>query len=285
MAGRLVAGRGRPKAGLIVKSRPFELLLFTTDEAVVRTAVAAGVDGIIVDWERRGKEERQAGADTEINADTPDDLRRVRRATSARVICRINGIGSTTEAEIETAIDAGADEILLPMVRAVREVTAVLDLVGGRCGVGILIETVTAVERAATFTALPLARVYVGLNDLGIERRAANIFTAVSDGTVAQVRQSIRVPFGFGGLTVPEGGRPVPCRLLMAAMARLDCQFSFLRRSFHRDVRGCSMADAVPRIRDAMAEARGRSPEAVERDHEALVRAIDGWALARAASG
>jgi hypothetical protein len=151
--------------------------------------------------------------------------------------------------------------------------------------VGILIETVTAVERAATFTDLPLARVYVGLNDLGIERRAANIFSAVSDGTVERVRRSTRMPFGFGGLTVPEGGRPVPCRLLMGEMARLDCQFSFLRRSFHRDVRGRSMADIIPRIRDAVADARARSPEAVERDREALVRAIDGWTLARAASG
>ena len=57
-------------------ARPFELLLFATDEGVVGAASAAGVDGIIVDWERADKARRQASADTEINQDTPADLRR-----------------------------------------------------------------------------------------------------------------------------------------------------------------------------------------------------------------
>lgn len=281
---RVVAGGGGQKA-VAVTGRPFELLLFSVDPVFVRSAVAAGVDGIIVDWERRGKDVRQAGADTEINNDTPDDLRRVRRATDARVICRINAVGDTTIEEIDTAIDGGADEILVPMARAAREVSAVLEAVRDRCGVGMLVETVTAVERIASFADLPLTRVYVGLNDLGIERGAANIFSAVSDGTVERVRRAITTPFGFGGLTLPEGGHPIPCRLLMGEMARLGCQFSFLRRTFHRDARGRSLPDVVGRIREGLAVARQREAGDVARDREALVRAIDTSMVPYATSG
>jgi len=71
----------------------FELLLFSTDPAAVARYTAAGIDGFVVDWERRGKVARQTGADTEINADTPEDLRRVRAGTDARVVCRVNPSG------------------------------------------------------------------------------------------------------------------------------------------------------------------------------------------------
>jgi hypothetical protein len=263
----------------------FDLFLFSTDPPLICEAVAAGVDGIIVDWEQRGKPERQASADTEINYDTPEDLRRVRKATTARVICRINGVCDTTENEVETAIGEGADEILLPMVRAAREVEAVLELVGDRCGVGILVETETAVRRIESFSGLPLSRVYVGLNDLSIERGAPNIFTAVADGTVARVRREVTVPFGFGGLTLPERGHPIPCRLLMSEMTRLHCQFSFLRRSFRCDSRGRPLADVVGAIRSAIALSRRRSLVAAEYDRLALEHAIAGWDLARAAAG
>jgi citrate lyase beta subunit len=111
--------------------------------------VQSGITGLIVDWERAGKERRQAFADTQIGQDTLEDLVRVRACTEALVICRINSYGSTTEAEVQQAIAAGADEILLPMARAPAEVEAVLDQARGRCGVGILIETVAAVEAAS----------------------------------------------------------------------------------------------------------------------------------------
>ena len=38
----------------------FELLLFSTDPLLARQATEAGVQGVIVDWERIGKAQRQA---------------------------------------------------------------------------------------------------------------------------------------------------------------------------------------------------------------------------------
>lgn len=252
----------------------FDLLLFTTDAAIVEEAAAAGIAGFVVDWERRGKEVRQAGFDTQIGADGADDLRRVRAHTRAHVVCRINGVHEGTGDEVEEALAAGADELLIPMVRRPEEVEAVLARVAGRAGVGILVETVDAVARVEALARLPLARIYVGLNDLAIERGTANLFEAVIDGTVERVREAFAGPFGFAGLTLPEGGRPVPCRLLIAEMARLGASFTMLRRSFLRDTRGLSLATHVPRILTALEDAGRRAPERMHADRRELERVV-----------
>ncbi|HQR67645.1 MAG TPA: aldolase/citrate lyase family protein, partial [Thermoanaerobaculia bacterium] len=198
----------------------FDLFLFSTAPETIRPAAAAGIAGFIIDWEWIGKEERQTAADTEVNRDTVEDLRRARAATRARLLCRLNAVGETTAREIEEAIEAGADELLLPMIRSPRDVEAVLARVGGRCGVGILVETVDAAGRARELASLPLSRVYVGLNDLAIERRTPHIFAPLADGLLDRIREAVDRPFGFGGLTVPERGDPLPCRLLIAELVR-----------------------------------------------------------------
>lgn len=242
-----------------------QLYLFSVDPEHVQEAIGAGIDGLVVDLERRGKALRQSGFDTEINLHTLDDLRRVRRATGARVICRVNSVSEGGLEELDSVVDAGADEILVPMVRSVAEVVQALELVGGRCDLGILVETIDAVREAGGLASLPLSRVYVGLNDLSIERGSRSLFSAVCDGTLARIQQSFSQPFGFGGLTLPWLGWPVPCRLLMAAMQRFRCDFTFLRRSFLRDVPRTETASAVDAIRAEWACLRQLPPAERER--------------------
>ena len=258
----------------LIKNSNFQLYLFSLDTEFIRKAVASGVHGIIVDWENQNKGKRQAGADTEINKATIEDLRRVRNCTDARVICRINGYNSTTTDEIENAIDSGADEILLPMVRSEIEVEKALNLIAGRCGLGILVETIDAVNIADKLSKLPLTRVYVGLNDLGIERRTPNIFSAIEDGTVEKIRGSFEVPFGFAGIKFPECGYPIQCRLLMAEMTRLNCDFSFLRRSFNHDIKGKDLSAEVPRILESINEHLQRTSDEITIDKRFLDHAI-----------
>ena len=262
----------------------FSLALFSTDPSTVRDAASAGVEMFVVDWEFRGKSERQAGADTEINHDTADDLRRVRVATTATVLCRINQSGHWTAGEVDVAVEHGADEILLPMVRNAAEVEALLRIVDGRCKTGILVETVDAVACAADLASLPLSRVYFGLHDYAIDRGASSIFMPLIDGTVERTREHFAVPFGCGGLTLPDCGSPIPARLLLGAMVRLGCRFSFLRRSFHRDVATTSVAAGVAQIRRAIGDAASRSPAAAEAEWRALVADVVAWSD-RAAEG
>ena len=250
----------------------FELALFATDLKVVREAVAGGVHSIVVDWEHAGKEVRQADADTEINRHTVDDLRAARAATSARLLCRLNRLGPGTAEEVDLALGAGADELLLPMVRSAADVERALELVGGRAGLGILVETRAAVAVADELAQLALARVYVGLNDLAIERGTPTIFAPLADGLLDELRQTFAgTRFGFGGLTLPEAGTPLPCHLLVGELARLRADFTFLRRSFYRDVAGRDPEQEVARIRAAVAAAFARSPEAEAADRFELL--------------
>lgn len=255
----------------------FELVLFSKDPFFIPKAVASGIQCIIIDWENIGKAQRQARADTQINYDTLDDLRLVRACTGARVICRLNSYGPTTLAEVEQAIGAGADEVLLPMVRKVEEVKSVMEMVGDRCGVGILVETMAAVRLAESLGCLPLSRVYVGLNDLAIDRGIPNIFTSLIDGTVESIRHYFKMPFGFGGLTLPDYGHPIPCRLLIAEMARLCSDFSFLRRSFHADIQGRDISTEIPRIFESFMHARQRTYGEVLRDRYELEESVRAW--------
>lgn len=257
----------------------FELFLFSTDPEFIQRTVAGGVRGVVVDWERIGKPERQASADTQINQDTVDDLRRVRAATTASVLCRVNNHSSVTPIEIEQALEAGADEILLPMVRLADEVELALDALRGRAGLGILVETVWALEHLDELARFPLTRVYVGLNDLAIDRGTSNLFAAVTDGTVERVRRRTSASFGFAGLTLPEEGHPIPCRLLIGEMARLGCRFTFLRRSFHRDVRGRDPSELVPRILGAVEDARFRPQDQIAADRGELEDYVAAWPL------
>jgi len=264
------------RAGTVARlSAEFELLLFAVEPGLVHEAVAAGIGGIVVDWERRGKWERQLGVDTEINQQTVGDLVRVREAAPCPVICRVNPCNGASAAELESAICGGADEILVPMVRTPDEVERILNLVDGRCGVGILVETAQAVAASSALAQLPISRVYVGLNDLAIDRGSLSIFDALLDGTVEGLRPDFDVPFGFGGLTLPDRGAPIPCRQLIAEMVRLECSFSFLRRSFRRDVPQHEIGVALTRIRGAIEAAGTRSPDAVASDLATLLHVVE----------
>jgi hypothetical protein len=251
--------------------------VFSRRPELVQRVMAAGGAAVVVDWERRRKHGRQAGADTEINGDTPADLTAVRTATHGRVVCRVNGWDRWTPREIDLAVALGADEVLLPMVRRPAEVDAALERVGGRCDLGILVETNDAVRHIGELARRPLSRVYVGLNDLMIDRGATSLFAPLVDGTVERVRHAVGsagIPFGVAGLTVPEGGRPLPCRLLIAELARMAADFTFLRRSFHADTATRDVAVEIPRILGAVEAARRRSPAKIAADRAELAAMV-----------
>ncbi|MDD7939480.1 aldolase/citrate lyase family protein [Actinomycetospora lutea] len=259
-----------------------DLFVFSTSGGEVARLVAAGVTGVVIDWERRGKARRQAGEDTQINANTARDLDAVRRATAATVVCRINPVGRWTAREVDRAVALGADELLVPMLRRPAELDRVLTLVGGRCGVAAMIETQDAVEAVDALVRRPLSRVYIGLNDLRIDRAArtgvpAGLFVPMVDGTVAHVRDRVAAAghaCGVAGLTRPDAGHPVPSALLAAEMERLGIDFTFLRRSFRADTADRDPAAEIPRIHAAAALAGARDDRARAADREAFVHAV-----------
>jgi hypothetical protein len=262
----------------VPKLTDVDLYLFTVDPRWGRDVVAAGAAGIVVDWERRGKHRRQLGEGTQINGDTLEDLVRMRAATDGRLLCRINGYGPWTAGEVADAVAAGADELLLPMVRGTEEVDRTLELVDGRCGLGILVETQDAVDHVAALARRPLSRIYVGLNDLRIDRRSSSLFQPLVDGTVDAVRAAVAQPFGVGGLTLLQGGSPVPSRLLAAELVRIGTDFTFLRRSFTADMAGRDPFTEVPALLAGLGELAAAEPGLAGARHDDFVGAVTGQA-------
>jgi hypothetical protein len=257
-------------------AEPFQILLFSQDFDYAAAAVAAGVDAVVVDWEWRGKAERQFGRRTEINHGTKAHLAGMRRRVTGHLICRINNIPILRVEELRCAADLGADEIWLPMVRSVAEVEECLSSLPGHCRLGILSETAEAIELAEQWAQLPLSRVFIGLNDLQIDTRRPVLFSALCDGAVETFRAHYEGPLGFAGVTHPDLGYPVPCHLLMAEMARLSCSFAVARRSFRADVSRPDLGPALHAIRTRYAELRRRDIQAVAADHEQLCAQVNG---------
>jgi hypothetical protein len=139
----------------------------------------------------------------------------------------------------------------------------------------LLIETIEACRDARELASLAPDMAYVGLNDLAIARGDRSIFASLADGTVQRVREAFAgIPFGFGGLTVVDGGSPVPCLDLLREMARLQCSFSFLRRSFKREVAGRDLKVEVQKLQRAWRKLLRRTRSEIEDDRSRLLKIL-----------
>lgn len=258
------------------KSNGLDLFVFHRDTDLDAASLEGGAKGIVIDFETSGKADRQQGFDTQINQHNWQDLGDIKQNLQAYVICRINGINDQTESEVVKAIELGADEILIPMVRTVNEVTSILDLVKEKAQVSVMIETNEAVNITRQLDQLPLARAYVGLNDLRICRGSKSIFTAIADGTVESIRGMVKhTAFGFGGLTIPGCGTPLPVELFLHEMTRLDCQFTFLRRSFFQDTAGKNIQNELHNISSAIQSSINRNKQSTQQGKMDLKAQLD----------
>ncbi len=243
-----------------------ELFVFHRSLELDKRAVKGGVSGVVVDLERYRKDERQQGYDTQINSHGIEDLRIVKE-DQLKVICRINEIGPQSEKEINTVISTGADEILVPMVRSLEQVDHVFRWVRERAGIGLMIETPEAVALSEHLDKYPLSRVFIGLNDLQICLKKESIFHLLAENMVDLIRERIKnAAFGFGGLTLPGKGDPLPVDYFFSELDRLDCDFTFLRRSFFRDTKTISPDIAVSLILNRSITMNKRSREMVEQN-------------------
>lgn len=248
-----------------------ELFVFHRDFPLDMACIEGGANGIIVDLETKGKSERQNGVDTQINYHSIHDICEIKKNSAVYVICRINVFNKDSQKEIDQVIEAGADEILVPMIKHDREVKEIFHLVKERKPIGLMIETKEAVEIANKLDHYPLSRVYVGLNDLCISRKSNSIFAAIADGTLDKIRrQIVKAPFGFAGLTIPDRGNPLPVFHLINELLRLDCQFTFLRRSFFRDTLNKNVRIEIPRIQDSIQKSKHRTASQINDDKISL---------------
>lgn len=251
-------------------------MLFTNDVELAGAASVAGVGRIVIDLEQRGKAERQHGYHLECNKHAILDIARMKTATSCTVVCRVNSLGADSAVEIETALEAGADIIMLPMFRSLGEVTRFLGIVRGRARTSLLFETRESINLAPRLVGMSFDEVYVGLNDLAISYGRLFCYQLLEDGIVNRVRDQFPdKPFGFGGITVLDGGSPLSTRDILKELARLEASHVIARRAFKRDIRGRNLATEIARIKRYYVKCRLRTPEEIERDQKAIARRID----------
>ena len=219
-----------------------KLMYITNCPEIARIAETAGVNRIFVDMEYIGKSIRQRGMDTVQSHHTIEDIRIIKNSvTTAEVMVRINPIHEATDKytsskeEIDNAIEAGADILMLPYFKSAWEVKTFIELVAGRAKTLPLIETLEAVEVIDEILELPgLDEIYVGLNDLSLSYGKKFMFELLIDGTVEKLCLKFKqkgIPYGFGGIAALGKGM-LPAEYIIREHYRLGSTCAILSRSF-----------------------------------------------------
>lgn len=218
------------------------LMYITNKPWVARIAEEAGVDWIFIDMEWIGKDIRQGGLDTVQNHHTIDDIRKIKSVlTVAKVLVRINPIHEnyqgyfSSREEIDAAIDAGADILMLPFFKTISEVKEFIEYVNGRAKTCLLIETPeSAVLLDSILETDGVDMIHIGLNDMCLALNMKFMFELLSNGIVEQIADKIRqkgIPFGFGGVATIAGGA-VPGSMILKEHIRLGSSMVIVSRSF-----------------------------------------------------
>ena len=168
-----------------------KLMLISNDFEIAQYAVSCGVDRIFLDLEIHGKQKRQANRDTVISGHQITDIEPIRKATDisgAELLVRLNPMYENTKIEVEQAISAGADILMLPMFETADQLRRFLDLVDGRVKVIPLVETPKAVTNFREIRSVEgVAEFYFGLNDLHIGLGMKFMFELLIDGTIERM--------------------------------------------------------------------------------------------------
>ena len=219
-----------------------KLMYITNNPEVAKIAEESGVDWIFVDMEFIGKDARQKGLDTVKNHHTIEDIRRVRSVlTKSSLLVRVNPIHNNVEGyidskkEIDAAIEAGADIIMLPYFRSVKDVKEFITHVDGRVQTCLLLETPEAVLMIDEILDVPgIDMIHIGLNDLHLALDMKFMFQLLANGIIDMVANKIKskgIPFGFGGIATLRGGS-LPGYFVLKEHFRIGSSMVILGRSF-----------------------------------------------------
>ena len=246
-------------------------MYITNRPEIAQIAETAGVDRIFIDLEYIGKADRQGGMDTVQSHHTLDDVKRMSDAiTTAELLVRVNPIHDATEQycsseeEIYTAIENGADIVMLPFFKTVDEVKRFLAAVNGRVKTMLLLETPEAVEIVDRILMLDgIDYIHIGLNDLSLGYGMKFMFELLTDGTVERLCNRFRekgMMYGFGGIA-SLGKGIIPAEMIIKEHYRLGSTCAILSRSFcnvnkinHMGVISSTFVNGMREIREFEAE-------------------------------
>ena len=217
--------------------------MYITNRPEIATIVEnAGVERIFIDMEYIGKSIRQGGMDTVQCHHTIEDIRAIKKVlTKSQIMTRCNPIHEATseycssKEEIDAAIKAGADILMLPYFKTAKEVKEFVRLVAGRAKTLPLIETPEAVACIDEILKIDgIDEIFLGLNDLSLGYGMKFMFQLLIDGTVERLCEKFKtkgIPYGFGGIAALGKGM-LPSERVIAEHYRLGSTCAILSRSF-----------------------------------------------------
>lgn len=273
-------------------------MYITNDPAVAQIAEDAGVNWIFVDMEFIGKDDRQGGLDTVQNHHTIEDIRNVKAAVKkAKVLVRVNPIHKVhngyfdSKDEIDAAVEAGADILMLPFFHTVQEVTDFVGFVkdsskkyNREVKTCLLLETPeAAILLDEILNVSGVDMIHIGLNDLHLAMGMKFMFQLLTDGIVELLTRKIRakdIPFGFGGIASLHSGA-LPGSYVLKEHYRLGSSMVIVGRSFC-NTKVITDLDEIRRIfNTGIAEIRKLEDEAqravdyFKNNHEHVVETVD----------
>lgn len=217
-------------------------MYITNNPVTADIAQQAGVDRIWIDMEYLGKEDRQGNLDTVKNHHTVEDIKRIRPVvTSAELLVRVNPIHDKadgicgSEQEIDMAIEAGADVVMLPMFKTADEVRRFIKCVNKRAKTQLLVETAEAVENLDEILNVEgIDEIHIGLNDLHLSYNMTFMFELLCGDTVKNICKAAAdkgIKYGFGGIARVGYGM-LPAEYVIAEHYHLGSTAAILSRSF-----------------------------------------------------
>lgn len=212
----------------------FNYLFITNRPEIAAFVEQCGVTRIFVDLERKGKLERQGHLDTVISKHSFEDVAAIKKVlTKAELMVRLNPLHDGSENEVETAISAGCDIIMLPMFKSAQEVETFGSLIKGRVKFIPLVETRGAAESISDIVKLGCVdEIHIGLNDLHLDLQLRFMFELLANGYVEDLVCQCPKPFGIGGIA-RVGDGIIPGEIVMAEHVRLGSSGTILSRAFH----------------------------------------------------
>ena len=196
-----------------------------------------------------------------------------------------------SDEEIERAIEAGADIVMLPFFHSVQEVKDFVKFVNEgnehckrKAKVCLLLETPEAAILLDEILNVPgIDMIHIGLNDLHLAMGMKFMFQLLTDGIVEQLANKIRakgIPFGFGGIASLHGGA-LPGAYVLKEHYRLGSSMVIVGRSFCNtnvitdldEVRRI-FNSGIAEIRELEAEAQ-RAVDYFSKNHQHVVEAVD----------
>ena len=217
-------------------------MYITNRPEIAQIVEAAGVERVFIDMEYIGKSVRQGGMDTVQCRHTIADIQAVKNVlTKSQIMVRCNPIHAATEEygssedEINAAIVAGADILMLPYFKTSKEVAEFVRLVDGRAKTLPLVETPEAVACIDEVLQIEgIDEIFIGLNDLSLGYGMKFMFQLLIDGTVESLCEKFKekgIPYGFGGIASLGKGM-LPSERVIAEHYRLRSTCAILSRSF-----------------------------------------------------